>query len=151
MINHLPIFINRYGHNFEEAHFEHDRVDALAMERLTASRHVINIYGFCGHTVITEFADGPRLGTLADKVKKQPLKRLKIARDIASGLADIHGIDGDGNATFIHFDVNPANVVVIGNELKFNDFNIGIPLRWNQTSNERCNVSAKYPNPQVGE
>jgi len=123
----------------------------MAMERLTSSPHVINIYAFCGHSVITEFADGPRLGSLVDKVKKQPLKRLKIARDIASGLADIHGIDGDENATFIHFDVNPANVVVIGDALKFNDFNIGIPMRWNQTSNQRCNVRASYPNPQVSE
>jgi serine/threonine protein kinase len=139
----------RYIHNFEDAHFEHNRIDAIAMERLTASPHVINIYAFCGHTVVTEFADGTRVGSLADQFKHRPLQRLRIARDVALGLADIHGIDGDGNTTFIHFDVNPSNVVVIGNELKFNDFNIGIPIRWNSTSNARCHVHANYANPQV--
>jgi hypothetical protein len=65
------------------------------------------------------------------------------------GLADVHGIDGDGNATFVHLDINPANVVSIGGTLKLNDFNIGIILRWNQTSNQHCGFPAQYPNPQV--
>lgn len=138
----------KYVHNFEDAHFEHDRVDAVAMERLTSSPHVINIFGFCGHSVLTEYADGTRVGALADKARKKPLERLRIARDIANGLADVHGIDGDGNATFVHLDVNPANVVSIGGTLKLNDFNIGIIRRWNTTSNEPCGFPAQYPNPQ---
>eukprot|EP00934_Nitzschia_sp_Nitz4_P007121 Nitzschia sp. Nitz4//scaffold52_size167869//93974//95935//NITZ4_002283-RA/size167869-snap-gene-0.227-mRNA-1//-1//CDS//3329554056//7111//frame0 len=138
----------KYEHNFEDAHFEHDRVDAVAMERLTSSPHVINVFGFCGHSVLTEYADGSRVGELADKAKKKPLERLRIARDIATGLADVHGIDGDGNATFVHLDINPANVVSIGGTLKLNDFNIGIIRRWNTTSNKPCGFPAQYPNPQ---
>jgi len=139
----------KLDHNFEDAHFEHDRIDAVAMERLTSSPHVINVFGFCGHSVLTEFADGKRVGQLADKAKKVPLSRLKIALDIASGLADVHGIDGDGNATFAHLDINPANVVSIGGTLKLNDFNIGQNLLWNTTSNKQCGFSnAQYPNPQ---
>jgi serine/threonine protein kinase len=109
---------------------------------------VINVFGFCGHSVITEYADGKRLGELADKMKNVPLARLKIARDIANGLADVHGIDGDGNATFVHLDINPANVVSIGGTLKLNDFNIGVLRRWNTTSNTPCGIPAQYPNPQ---
>ena len=90
------------------------------MERLTSSPHVINVFGFCGHSVVTEFADGPRVGELADKAKRKPLARLKIASDIAHGLADVHGIDGEGNTTFVHFDVNMANVVSINGTLKLN-------------------------------
>mmetsp|Transcript_12888 Transcript_12888/g.30428 ORF Transcript_12888/g.30428 Transcript_12888/m.30428 type:complete len:889 (+) Transcript_12888:518-3184(+) len=138
----------KYEHNFEDAHFEHDRIDAVAMERLTSSPHVINIFGFCGHSVMTEYADGKRLGELADKSKKIPLKRLEIARDIATGLADVHGIDGDGNATFVHLDVNPANVVSVKKTLKLNDFNIGIIRQWNTTSNNACGFPSQYPNPQ---
>jgi serine/threonine protein kinase len=138
----------RFQHNFEDAHFEHDRIDAVAMERLTASPHVINVFGFCGHSVITEYADGSRVGELADKSKKRWLARLRIARDIANGLADVHGIDGDGNATFVHLDINPANVVSVGGTLKLNDFNIGIIRRWNTTSNKPCGFPAQYPNPQ---
>uniref|UniRef100_A0A7S1D763 Protein kinase domain-containing protein n=1 Tax=Cyclophora tenuis TaxID=216820 RepID=A0A7S1D763_CYCTE len=138
----------KFQHNFEDAHFEHDRIDAVAMERLTSSPHVINVFGFCGHSVMTEYADGTRVGELADKSKKKPLVRLQIARDIATGLADVHGIDGDGNTTFVHLDINPANVMSIGGTLKLNDFNIGILLRWNTTSNTQCGFPAQYPNPQ---
>lgn len=138
----------RYEHNFEDNFEEHDRIDAVALERLTSSRHVINIYGFCGHSVISEYADGPRLGTLADKSKKIPLKRLEIARDIATGLADVHGIDGDDQPSFVHLDINPANVVVVGKTLKLNDFNIGIPLKKNKKTGETCGFPAQYPNPQ---
>jgi Protein kinase domain len=149
MLGHsLVLKTLKIEHRFEEAHFEHDRIDAVAMERLTKSPHVINIFGFCGHSVVTEYADGKRLGELADKSRQVPLARLRIARDVAMGLADVHGIDGDGNATFVHLDVNPANVVSIGGTLKLNDFNIGIIRQWNTTSNEPCGFPAQYPNPQ---
>ena len=34
------------------------RRDAMAMERLTSSRNIVNIYGFCGNSGVFEFADG---------------------------------------------------------------------------------------------
>lgn len=139
----------RFEHNYEDDFFEHNRIDAVAMERLTSSPHVINVFGFCGHSVMTEFGDGSRVGELADKSRKNPRARLKIASDIAHGLADVHGIDGDGVASFVHLDVNPANVVSIGGTLKLNDFNIGILRRWNTTSNTPCGFPTQYPNPQV--
>lgn len=117
------------------------------MERLTSSRHVINIFGFCGHSVVTEYADST-IGKLVKKAKKKPLQLLRIARDISKGLADVHGIDGENNATFVHFDVNPANVVSVKGTLKLNDFNIGIIRQWNVTSQEPCGFPAKYPNPR---
>ena len=46
------VTVRRYEHNFEHAHYEHDRVDALAMSRLTFSPHVVDIYSFCGRTVL---------------------------------------------------------------------------------------------------
>ena len=88
------------------------------MERQTFSPHVINIYGFCGRSVISEFVNGPRLGTLADKAKKRTLKRLEIARDIAMGLSHVHFGRGNGEASFVHLDVNPANIVVVDKTLK---------------------------------
>ena len=120
----------------------------MAMEKLTPSPHIINIYGFCGRSVITEYADGPRLGTLADKSKKYPLRRLEIARDIASALSDVHNIDEEDRVTFVHFDINPANVVVIGKTLKLNDFNIGVVIKYNESSQEQCGFPSQYPNPQ---
>ena len=95
------------------------------MNRLTVSPYVVDIYGFCGRSVLNEFADGPGLGKLADKLSKYSLKRLEIARDIASSLADIHGVDGNGeNSTIVHMDINPANVVVVKNRLEERDFDV---------------------------
>eukprot|EP00957_Ditylum_brightwellii_P103996 7923656-Ditylum_brightwellii.AAC.1 len=48
------------------------------------------------NSVSTEYADGVRVENLANKSKKVPLKRLEIARDITNGLADMHGINGNG-------------------------------------------------------
>ena len=119
------------------------------MEHLTFSPFVIDIYSFCGRSVLTEFGEGPRLGTIFDKAKKQPLKRLKIARDIAAGLSHVHyGKDGD-IPSFVHLDINPANIVVTNNALKLNDFNIGIMLKRNITSGLQCAFPAhQFPNPQ---
>ena len=109
---------------------------------------MINVFGFCGHSVLTEYADRKRLGEFADEMATRPLARLQIARDIADGLADVHGIDGEGNATFVHFDINPENVVSIDGTLKLNDFNIGVLRRWNTTSNKPCGIPTQYPKPQ---
>eukprot|EP00957_Ditylum_brightwellii_P048282 3664312-Ditylum_brightwellii.AAC.1 len=68
---------------------------------------------------------------MEEMVKEVRLKRHKIARDITSRFTNMHGINvdgvnGDGNTTFIHLDINPANVIAVGKTLKLNDFNIGI-------------------------
>jgi len=114
----------------------------MAMEKLTSSPHVINAFAACGNSVTTEYADGDRIGTLADSKKKIPLARLKIARDIAQGLADVHDIG------LVHYDTNLANIVSIGETLKINDFNIGVPLKKNVTSGDTCGFPARYFNPQ---
>jgi len=129
-------------HDFEAANYEHDRIDMMAMEKLSSSPHVINMYSACGNSVTTEYADGERVGTLADSKKKIPLARLKIARDIAQALADVHDIG------LVHYDVNLANIVSIGETLKINDFNIGVPLKRNKTSGDTCGFPARYHNPQ---
>jgi len=129
-------------HDFEAANYEHDRIDMMAMEKLTSSPHVINMYSACGNSVTTEYADGERVGTLADSKKKIPLARLKIARDIAQGLADVHDI------SLVHYDVNLANIVSIGERLKINDFNIAVSLKRSVTSGDTCGFPARYHNAQ---
>lgn len=139
----------KYMHNFEAKFYETDRIDALAMSRLTFSPHVIKIYSFCARSVITEMATGMRLGTLADKSRRQPLQRLKIATDLAQGLVDVHYGRSAHEVEFVHMDLNPNNVVVSGNRLKINDFNIGMMLKRNKTSGSRCTFpTPAYPNAQ---
>ena len=95
-------------HTFEDDFYEKHRTEAIAMERLTFSPHVIDVYAFCGQSILSELADGTSLGKLSDKSSR--FERLKIALDVAEGLADVHGIDGIDNTTLVHFDINPGNV-----------------------------------------
>lgn len=146
--NFLVSSLARYEHNFEHAHYEHDRVDALAMEHLTFSPHVVDIFSFCGRSVMTEFANGPKLGTFVDKSKNSQFKRLEIASDLASGLADVH-FGRNNTLQLVHFDINSENIVVVDGKPKINDFSIASMLKRNSSSGERCKVSAhEYPNAQ---
>lgn len=143
----------KYSHNFEHAHYEHDRVDALAMSRLTFSPHVVDIYAFCGRTVFTEYAGGPSLGSIFDKAKKHRFRKIEIARDLAIGLSHVHYGENGANEDDIHithFDINPANIVVTDDhKLRINDFNIAQFVRRNITSGEQCSMPPhKYPNAQ---
>lgn len=102
---------------------------------------------------MTEFAGGPRLGSVFDKARKKKLKRLEIAKNLAVGLAHVHyGINGqhEDESQFVHFDINPANIVVIDKDtLRINDFNIAKAIKRNSTSGEQCGVpSHHYPNAQ---
>ena len=144
------MFRHRYVHNFEHAFYETDRIDALAMSKLTFSPHVIDVYSFCGRTVLTEFAGGPSLGSVFDKANN--LKRLEIARDLAAGLSHVHygKESSEDNSLFTHFDINPANVVVTNKRgIRINDFNIAQMMKRNQTSGKQCSLPHHhFPNPQ---
>lgn len=133
-------------HTFEDDFYDKHRIEAIAMEKLTSSSHVIDVYSFCGQSLMSELADGRSLGKLSDK--SSLLERLQIAIDVAEGLADVHGIDGKDNATVMHFDINPGNVISINNTLKLNDFNVAQLRKWNVKTQKPCGVPSKFPNPQ---
>ena len=101
----------RIDREFNAISFEHNRIDSIALERLTSSPHVLNQYSFCGQSVITDFAAG-NSNSLIKQKRLQPMDRLYLAKNLLEGLAHIHGIDyPDGNnATLIHNDINPANI-----------------------------------------
>lgn len=130
--------------NYDEESFRLHQVDAMAMERLTRSKYTINAYGFCGQSVLVEFASGEGRALIKNK-KISPFGRLLIGRDLARGITDIHSMDApkSRNVTFVHNDVNIANIVSMANgRLKFSDFNIGYPLKWNQT--KPCGYPQKW-------
>mmetsp|Transcript_16391 Transcript_16391/g.24037 ORF Transcript_16391/g.24037 Transcript_16391/m.24037 type:complete len:688 (-) Transcript_16391:313-2376(-) len=145
----IPVVLKtlKYEHNYEENYYETNRIDAVAMERLTSSPHVMNIYGYCGQSALTEFAT-TQLKKLVDKLNRRG--RLYLARDIASGMADVHNIGnaGEGNATLVHNDINPSNIMVSYGVPKFNDFNIGIMMEWNQKKSRPCRFWNHHPNAQ---
>lgn len=118
------------------------------MERLTNSPYVIDIYSHCGQTVLNEYATfGNDKNILRDftkvlraKTGEDVLKiKLKAAAMIAEAVQHVHEIDGINNATMVHYDINPSNVVVThGGIPKLNDFNVAHLFYWDVVKNERC-------------
>jgi len=138
----------------EEAFFENSRVDALAMERLTASPYVIGLYAFCGMTVVTEFA-GRETAEVVNRLNST--ERLQLAAQVAQGLADIHSIGADNEInegtemrpSLAHNDINLANLVFTEDDRPvWNDFNIAILLMKDSETGETCPFKSHFPNPQ---
>lgn len=132
---------------FDQQSFRAHNTDIIVMDRLTASPYVVDAFGFCGQSVLTEFASL----TGRDYVKSYELRnkeRFRVVRDLAFGLADIQALQPldhspvDNAVTtsmppvFAHNDINIANVVAINGKVKWNDFNIGEFLRWKRRSFE---------------
>lgn len=143
----------RIKHNFEEKFYEDHRVDAVAMERLTGSSSIINMYGFCGLTVVQEFA-GRDLAEVIDSGKRSSFELLKLAKQIASGVADIHSIKGDNGEfpefpSLCHNDLNPANLAFTADDQpKINDFNIAVLGMKHKITGEACPFYSHHLNPQ---
>lgn len=130
----------------EDAFFENNRVDALAMERLTASPYVIGIYGYCAMTVVQEFA--------GKQIHEQPLgpwESFDVAIQVAAGIRDIHYIGNSDRPVMVHNDINLANILVADDGRPvLNDFNIAILLMEREVSDssEVCPFYSRFPNPQ---
>lgn len=136
-------------HNYTHESFRLHQIDAMAMERLTASPYVVSAFGFCGQTVLTPVSHMSASSFVKTKENQSSRRRLKLARNIARALADVHSIDypGSTNATLTHNDINMANVVELHGTLQLNDFNIAQLLRWNGT--QPCNSSPiRFPSPK---
>ena len=137
--------------------YERHRKDAVAMEVLTSSDNIIDIYGFCGNSVLTEMAVGDAAILLKQK-SLHTLDRLKIARDLAKAIDEVHRPRVISNDPYfsstaiamVHNDVNPSNVVAVrGGRLKINDFNLVEFIQQNETSHEECGFPIMFSNPLV--
>ena len=143
----------RINHNFEEKFYEDNRVDIVAMERLSSSSYVVSAYAFCGLTVVQEFA-GKGLGDYLDSHHTNSTEKLKLAKKIAQGVADMHSIkNDDGEASvspsLVNNDINPSNLLFTndGRPL-FSDFNIAILVMKHKATGKSCPFYSHFPNPQ---
>lgn len=121
--------------DFDHQSYSYHQTDAMALERLTSSRFVVTSYGYCGQSILVEWAPNDARAVLKD-TSIGSMERLRMSRDLARGLNHIHSIDNNfaRNATLCHNDINAANIINVNKQtLKFNDFNIAVPLKWNHT------------------
>jgi hypothetical protein len=154
--------------DYTQESFAMHAIDARTMEQLTASPHVVDIYSFCGQSQLSEFGNNARLSI------KDPslhfITRLRMARDLARGLADLHAYrplhdykrkNRSLPAVFAHHDINLANLIRTNRtkngasssssdqnvQIKWNDFNLGVPLRQNKKTGTACPIPVRYVNP----
>ena len=82
----------RLDHAFDAKSFKHQRVDAVAMERLTVLPHVMTEYAFCGKLVVTDYAEGTASLIVKD-LRLALVDRLRLACGLMEGMTAIHGIN----------------------------------------------------------
>lgn len=94
----------RIEREFIPEYYELHRRDALAMERLTFSPYVLDIYGYCGQSAINELANfGIEGMSSLEKVARsfrgmediEPVSKIKLqlASMVAAGVSHVHSID----------------------------------------------------------
>jgi serine/threonine protein kinase len=117
----------RYEHKLTLRNYDRNRRDAMALEHLTSSKYVVDIYGYCSAAGLFEYSNGgditnaiwPRNESLA----LSPIRKLQIATQGAMALAAVHNADQEGQATIAHTDIGPDQFILIDNRYKLNDFN----------------------------
>ena len=135
-------------HDYVPRNYDRHRRDAVAMEQLTSSYFVMDIYAACGNSGLFQFADG---GSLEDSIRyskhrrknEEPWsakERLVVAYQAASGIADVHNFAKEGVAAIAHTDITSQQFVYVEKAglYKLNDFNRARFLSWNKATNELC-------------
>jgi serine/threonine protein kinase len=133
----------RYEHDYEPRNQDRHRRDAMAMEQLTSSQWVMDIYGYCGNSGIFEFADGGSLDDSLDASDEAPWsssERLVVAFQVASGIAAVHNYPKEGIPAIAHTDITTSQFVYVNSAAiyKLNDFNRCRFIRWDTKRNTTC-------------
>ena len=132
-------------HDVDQRNIDRHRREALVMEKLTSHPNIVDIYGYCGTTVVTEWgaagldtllAPPSQAKWLHHSVKDPvlqgitrgtPLGRLKLAREVTRGVAGLHTLkdSATGFATpILHADIQAKQFIVTQKGVvKINDFN----------------------------
>lgn len=115
---------------------EKERKDGVAMERLTSSPHIPDIFGYCIGSGLFELSTGgDLLSHIRDekwRAKTTQKDKLTIAVQVAAALADVHALD------IAHTDIAAKQYILIDGMYKLNDFNRARMLEWNKKKNETC-------------
>lgn len=128
----------------KESFFKH-AAEIAVMDRMTSSPYVVNAYGFCGQTLLSEYCD-----EIKDKIVRNKnvthAVRLRVALGIVRALVELHSIDfpNASKPSFAHTDLSIKNIALTKEKtgkpqrIILNDFNTGIPIRWDPRTNETC-------------
>jgi Protein tyrosine and serine/threonine kinase len=143
MIESVVMKTMKAEHDYDHRNFDRHRRDALAMERLTSSPHIVDIYGFCGNTVLTQYIPKSLRSIIEDDLdelgvessnesgiqardesyptRKTQRGRIRLALEVAQGLKALHEVPG---GPIVHADIDSRQFLITNDGVvKLNDFN----------------------------
>ena len=143
----------RWNKEMTSEHYLKNMHDAVAMERLTNSPYVANVYGNCGVSQLVEYSQG---GNVHDFVKRARLgdenfrsvsavTKLKIAYQLATAVADMHSLESNGGvASLAHNDLCCHQFILVDGIFKLNDFHLSVFLLKHPPSGRPCKFHPAY-------
>jgi len=138
---------------YETDFVEHIWIDTIAMERLSSSPFVMSIYGNCGLSQIIELGES----SLHDLIKiarlegnsMSPSDKLRIGFQLASGIADVHSIDGD-IPSLAHNDLDGGQIILVDGVFKISDFHLA-SIKYQDRKGNVCEQAPKGLSSKVSE
>jgi hypothetical protein len=157
------------GHEFDISNMRKVEIDALVMERLSASKLIVDIYGHCGTSIMAEAMPGEISATIVvapengaiesydlghmhqtdldalQETDVHPMnsltakEKLDLALLMAESLAELHG------AGIVHGDVEPKQwLKAADGSIKLNDFNKAHLLFWSYEQETYCDYLSYF-------
>lgn len=152
----------RPENEFDAKQFAQIHVEALSMERTTASDRTTDIYGHCGTSILVEraypiestliedydFPDPKQVdaggghGDVRPRNHLTPPQKLAVALAMAEGLAWLHG-NYDG--VIVNDDIQISQWLLgRDGKVKLNDFNKAVIMPWNEHNQSYCPFFSEY-------
>jgi hypothetical protein len=127
-ISRLAFKTNRFERTFDAWTLDRHRMDALVMDRMTRSKYIMDIYGYCGVASLVEYATGDLMHKLEAEQERDDaaeswsrrrtqgeeernnvehgkfLTRLRYGLDVANAITDLHTMESvDGiHSSIVH-------------------------------------------------
>ena len=126
---------------YDKQTLESHRVDALVSEYLTSSPYIIDIYGFCGNSVMVEYGEGTLEGYHMNHNTSNDL--LRVVLEVVRGVKGLHSVGlqviaGNFQTLLVHNDIKPGQFVKVHNHYKLNDFNKVVFMSYDNTDRKVC-------------
>jgi serine/threonine protein kinase len=111
------------------------------MDQTTSARSIVDIFGFCGISVLVDYIGGPSANDFvitedSSNLDLNPTEKLNIALDMAEGIAELHGFEW---GVTVNNDIQYVQFLLDENKRAYlSDFNRAAPMSWDEENEEYC-------------
>ena len=120
----------RLIHEFDDRNYDRHRRDAIAMEHLSQSPYILDIYGYCSNTALHPYSSQGDINDLlwpldpeSNDTDPSSQQLLQMAQNITLAIHHVHTIDHPTKPSMAHTDITTGQFVNINGTYQLNDFN----------------------------